>query len=47
MKVIFQIFTMMLETCIGIKICQIVTIFCVDCSLPTPLTPIFNYVHSN
>ncbi len=32
MKIIFQISTMMHETWIGTKNCQIVTILCVDCS---------------
>jgi len=36
MKIIFQIFTMMQETWISTKNCQIVTIFCVDHNLPTP-----------
>jgi len=31
-KIIFQISTMMHETWIGTKNCQIVTILCVDCS---------------
>jgi hypothetical protein len=36
MKIIFQIFTMMHETWISTKNCQIVIVFCVDHNLPTP-----------
>ncbi len=43
MKIIFQIFTSMHETWIGIENCQTMIVFCVDHSLPIPLVEICDF----